>query len=49
MTFFDRCVLLYLAVINLLAIILVIRDKNAARKNTWRVKERMMITLEGNR
>lgn len=34
---------LYLAVINLLAVILTVHDKNAAQKNNWRVRERTLM------
>jgi len=37
--------LIYLVFINLLAVILTVRDKNAARKNAWRVKERTLIAV----
>ena len=35
--------LIYLVAISLLAVILTVRDKNAARKDAWRVKERTLI------
>ena len=37
--------LLYLATISLLAAILTIHDKNAARKDAWRVKERTLLAV----
>ena len=37
--------LVYLFIISLLAVFLTIRDKNAARKNTWRVKERTLLAV----
>ncbi len=35
----------YIAVISLLAVIITICDKNAARKNAWRVKERTLFVI----
>jgi uncharacterized membrane protein YsdA (DUF1294 family) len=37
--------LLYLAIVSLLAVILTFRDKNAAKKNVWRVKERTLFIV----
>jgi predicted MPP superfamily phosphohydrolase len=37
--------LIYLAAVSLTAVILTVRDKNAARKNAWRVKERTLLTV----
>ena len=36
---------IYLAVINLIAAILVIHDKRAARLGSWRVKERTLLLI----
>jgi predicted MPP superfamily phosphohydrolase len=38
-------VLVYFVVISLLAVYLTVRDKNAARNNTWRVKERTLLAV----
>ena len=38
-------ILIYLAVINLIGIFLCIKDKYAAKKKKWRVKENTFITL----
>lgn len=40
---------LYLAVINLIAMIVTVHDKNAAEKKRWRIRERtlMLIALLG--
>ena len=35
----------YIAVISLLAVILALRDKSAARKNKWRVKENTLLII----
>ncbi|MDR1136191.1 MAG: DUF1294 domain-containing protein [Clostridiales Family XIII bacterium] len=37
--------MIYLALISLLAVILTICDKNAARKNAWRIKERTLLVV----
>jgi len=37
--------LIYIVAISLLAVILTIRDKDAARKNAWRVKERTLLAV----
>ena len=37
--------LIYLAVISLFAVILTLRDKNAARRNSWRVRERTLFAV----
>ena len=37
--------LTYLAAISLVAIVLTVYDKNAARKNAWRVKERTLLIV----
>lgn len=37
--------IIYLAAISFLGIFLTIRDKNAARKNAWRIKERTLLTI----
>jgi len=37
--------LIYLAVISLFAFILTLHDKNAARRNAWRVKERILLAV----
>ncbi len=37
--------LIYITAVSLLAVVLTIRDKNAARKNAWRVKERTLLTV----
>ncbi|GHU63421.1 phosphoesterase [Clostridia bacterium] len=37
--------LLYLTIISIIAIVLTIHDKNAARKQTWRVKERTLFLI----
>ncbi|MDR1806130.1 MAG: DUF1294 domain-containing protein [Clostridium sp.] len=34
---------IYVAFINLLALILTVRDKNAAKRDYWRIKERTLI------
>jgi uncharacterized membrane protein YsdA (DUF1294 family) len=36
---------IYFAVISLFAVMLTVHDKNAARKNAWRVKERTLLTV----
>ena len=36
---------IYIAAVSLLAVILTLRDKNAARKNGWRVKERTLLVV----
>jgi uncharacterized membrane protein YsdA (DUF1294 family) len=41
----NDCLLIYLFAINLLAIILTVHDKNAARKHTWRVRERTLLAI----
>ncbi|MDR1573940.1 MAG: DUF1294 domain-containing protein [Clostridiales Family XIII bacterium] len=38
-------ILLYFAIISLLSAILTFHDKSAARKNTWRVKERTLLAV----
>ncbi len=38
-------ILIYLGVINIIGIILCIKDKYAAKKGKWRVKENTFITL----
>ena len=40
---------LYLTVINLLAVIVTVHDKNAAQKNNWRIREStlMLVALLG--
>jgi hypothetical protein len=35
----------YIAAVSLLAVIITIRDKNAARKNAWRIKERTLFVI----
>jgi uncharacterized membrane protein YsdA (DUF1294 family) len=37
--------LIYIAAISLIAIILTVLDKNAARRNAWRIKERTLLTV----
>jgi predicted MPP superfamily phosphohydrolase len=37
--------LLYLAVVSLLAVIMTVSDKSAAKKNAWRVKERSLFVV----
>ena len=37
--------MVYLAVISLLAVILTLHDKNAARRNAWRIKERTLLAV----
>jgi uncharacterized membrane protein YsdA (DUF1294 family) len=37
--------LIYLTSISLLAIILTLHDKNAARRNAWRIKERTLLVV----
>ncbi|MDR3289492.1 MAG: DUF1294 domain-containing protein [Peptococcaceae bacterium] len=37
--------LIYLVAISLLAVILTLHDKNAARKNAWRIKERTLLAV----
>jgi len=37
--------LAYLVIINLVAVYLTIRDKNAARKHSWRIKERTLLLV----
>jgi predicted MPP superfamily phosphohydrolase len=38
-------VFIYIAIVSLLAVVITIRDKNAARKNNWRVKERTLLAV----
>ena len=37
--------IIYLAAVSLLAVILTLHDKNASRKNAWRVKERTLLAV----
>lgn len=37
--------LLYLAVINLIALVVTVHDKNAAQRGSWRVKERTLMLI----
>jgi len=37
--------LIFVAVISIIAVVLTLRDKNAARKNAWRVKERTLLAI----
>ena len=37
--------LIYISSISLLAVVLAIHDKSAAKKNAWRVKERTLIAV----
>lgn len=37
--------IVYLAVINLIAIIITVHDKHSAKKHKWRVKERTLLTV----
>jgi uncharacterized membrane protein YsdA (DUF1294 family) len=39
------CIAIYLAAISLLAVILTLRDKRAAQKKQWRVREMICYTL----
>ena len=36
---------LYLAVINVIAVIVTVHDKNAAQRGAWRVKERTLMLI----
>lgn len=36
---------IYLGIINIIAIILTIHDKNSAKKRSWRVKERTLLIV----
>ena len=36
---------IYLAVINVIAVIVTVHDKNAAQKGAWRVKERTLMLI----
>ena len=38
-------ILIYFAAISLLAVVLTVRDKNAARKNAWRIKELTLFVI----
>lgn len=40
-----QIILIYLAVINIIGIIITARDKRAARRGTWRVPERTLFML----
>jgi len=37
--------LIYVTVVSIIAVVLALRDKNAARKNAWRVKERTLLAV----
>jgi uncharacterized membrane protein YsdA (DUF1294 family) len=41
----DTFLLIYLIFMSLLAVTLTVHDKNAARKNTWRIKERTLLAV----
>ena len=36
---------LYLSIINLIAVIVTVHDKNAAQRGSWRVKERTLMLI----
>jgi uncharacterized membrane protein YsdA (DUF1294 family) len=41
----NRFLLIYLIAVSLLAVLLTVYDKNAARKHAWRVRERTLLTV----
>jgi uncharacterized membrane protein YsdA (DUF1294 family) len=41
----NFCLLIYLSAISLIAAALTVRDKNAARKGAWRVRERTLLAV----
>jgi predicted MPP superfamily phosphohydrolase len=43
--YIEIILLSYLAAISLIAIVLTLYDKNAARKNAWRIRERTLLTI----
>ena len=45
MDFIFYFILIYLAIINLISIIVTISDKSRSKKNKWRVKEKTLFTL----
>lgn len=45
MDFVLYFILIYLAIINLVSIIVTISDKRRSIKNKWRIKEKTLITL----
>ncbi len=42
---FFNCFIVYLLLINLIGVVLCIKDKCAARKGNWRIKESTLIFL----
>jgi len=40
-----QIILIYLAIINLIAVILTLCDKRAAQRNRWRMKEQTLILI----
>lgn len=45
MQFFSELILIYLAVISVVAVIITIADKTAAKKNLWRVPEATLMLI----
>jgi len=45
MDLYKKCFIIYLVIINLLSIIITIKDKRSAIKQKWRVKENSLFLL----
>ncbi len=45
MPWYAEWILFYLAIINIIGIIVTVHDKNAAKKNKWRVPEKTLFIL----